>query len=69
MDYYFENREKLVEWMKINLKLDMDDEGGYYGDSTIRAKIMFGDTELMDETKYVSASNYIPYCDCGGAGV
>lgn len=49
------------------LKLEMDTENEYYGDTSVKARVTYKGETLLDDSRYVSAPDF--WCNCGGAGV
>lgn len=64
MDFYFANREALLEWVKQNLKLDAEVEYGYYGEVTFQAKLTSEGTEVLSESASAHVDTHCWSCKC-----
>lgn len=56
---------KLIE--SGDLKLEMDIEHEYYGDTSVKACVTYKGEMLLDDFRYVPAPDF--WCNCGGTGV
>lgn len=53
------SKEELLAYLAQNLRLDFDQESGYYGETTVIVKVLLENVEFHTESTYVTGSTYV----------